>query len=142
MTLTPDLSDLSNKKKPLGFDATPASRTIKAIVERNQPGTIEGLHRAISANMTITVTNDPATGICTAAAITAANAFDQILIDTAAMTIAIFDWEDITYYPAGSVLDVNLDEVLLAARKGETPTRHRITKIIEQDAGMLVLEVR
>lgn len=124
-------------KRQTAFEA----RTIKAIIERSPPEEIRDVPQAIAHNMTITVANDPVTGICTAAAVTAANEFDEAIMETVEDFLELMG-ENVTYYPAGMMLDVNLDEIELPLRIGEAATRHKITGLISQDAGMLKLAVR
>lgn len=120
--------------------ATP--RTIKAVIDRKQPGSIPGAPDLNMPNLSITVSNDPVTGISSATtAPAAANEFDAALIDTAEDFLDTFA-EEILYYPAGDILDINLDTVEVAVRIGETKQKRKIAGIIEQDAAMLKLEVR
>src|SRR3989304_4447710 len=121
--------------------AKASPRTIKAIIERNPPEDIRDVPRANAPFLTITVANNPVTGICTAATVPAANDFDEALIDPVVDLLDLMG-ENVTYCPSSTVLDVNLDEIELPLRIGEAATRRKISGLISQDAGMIKLAVR
>ncbi|MFH1370353.1 MAG: hypothetical protein ABII09_03590 [Planctomycetota bacterium] len=138
-----DFTDITEKKRPLTFGVTPPARTIRAIVGREQPESIPGIQQMNKPQIFITVKNHPIEGICTAATQPAAiGSFEETLQDIADDFLDTFDAETIIYHPASAAgLDTNRDTVEIALQKGGTPETRRITGLVNQDAGMIKLEI-
>ena len=143
ITTNPDLTDVTQPKRPLTLGETPAARVIRAIVDRQPLGPLDGVPQGMAPKAYITVKNHPTEGISTAEAIiTTAEPFDLVLIDTAEAFLDSLGAESLIYHPYSGKLDTGKDEIEIALREGGTPERRRITDIISQDKGMLTLEVR
>lgn len=137
-----DINDVTALQPPFTLGSTLPARSIKAIVEREQGGSIEGVPYGNAPRCTITVKNHATEGILSGAAVVSESAFDTLNMSMTQVFLDTLGAETITYYPNRSTFDSGKDTVALAMRPGEIPTIHKLGKIISIDKGMLTLEVR